>query len=58
MKTSRTIYNDALPGPGQYNVRKDFGNDAPKFSLYGRTGFGKKQSTPGPGQYNPKESLT
>jgi Sperm-tail PG-rich repeat len=39
-------------------VSKDFGAEAPKFSLYGKTGFGKKQSTPGPGQYNPKESLT
>ena len=39
-------------------MSKDFGVDAPKFSLFGKANFGKKQSTPGPGQDNPRETLT
>jgi len=46
-------------GPGQYNVSKEIGRDAPKFS-FGRKISKTKRSTerPGPGEYNPRESLS
>ena len=49
------------PGVGQYNLRKNFGDDALKFSIFGREWVHRKISpsnafiTPGPGQY--EESL-
>jgi hypothetical protein len=49
------------PGVGSYNLRKNFGEDALKFSIFGREWTHRKISpsnafiTPGPGQY--EESL-
>ena len=49
------------PGVGSYNLRKNFGDDALKFSIFGREWAHRKISpsnafiTPGPGQY--EESL-
>jgi hypothetical protein len=49
------------PGVGSYNLRKNFGEDALKFSIFGREWAHRKISpsnafiTPGPGQY--EESL-
>ena len=37
---------------------KDFGADALKVSIHGKTSFGKQIMTPGPGQYNAKNTLT
>ncbi len=39
-------------------MSKDFGADALKVTIHGKTSFGKKMSTPGPGQYNAKNTLT
>ncbi len=54
-KRPETVGKGNNPGPGTYNVRKEFGADATKFSLFGRTwvkGDGVKKSIyPGPGQY-------
>ena len=54
-KRPETVGKGNNPGPGTYNVRKEFGSDATKFSLFGRTwvkGDGVKKSLyPGPGQY-------
>ena len=53
--------NTSTPGVGEYNLRKDFGSDALKFSIFGREWAHRKLSptnafvTPGPGQY--EESL-
>ena len=46
-----------VPGPGIYKVRKDFGSDALKFSmyeLYGKGGWTNKyMNNPAPGTYKP-----
>jgi hypothetical protein len=53
--------NTGTPGVGEYNLRKDFGSDALKFSIFGREWAHRQLSptnafiTPGPGQY--EESL-
>ena len=39
-------------------MSKDFGADALKVSLHGKTSLGKLNLTPGPGQYNAKNTLT
>ena len=47
----------ATPGVGSYNIRKNLGDDALKFSIFGREWVHRKISpsnafiTPGPGQY-------
>ena len=49
--------NTGTPGVGEYILRKNFGADAPKFSIFGREWAHRKISpsnafiTPGPGQY-------
>lgn len=54
-KRPETVGKTNIPGPGTYNVRKDFGYDAKKFSLFGRTWANKTTNKtanqPGPGQY-------
>ena len=42
-----------VPGPGEYNVLKGFGNDAPKFALKGKGKniMSETSRMPGPGQY-------
>ena len=46
-----------IPGPGKYKVRKDFGSDALKFSMYsicGQRGWtNKNMNNPAPGTYKP-----
>ena len=46
-----------VPGPGLYKVRKDFGSDALKFSMYeicGTRGWtNKNMNNPAPGTYKP-----
>ena len=46
-----------VPGPGLYTVRKDFGSDALKFSMYeicGKRGWtNKNMNNPAPGTYKP-----
>ena len=46
-----------IPGPGKYKVRKEFGSDALKFSMYsicGQRGWtNKNMNNPGPGTYKP-----
>jgi hypothetical protein len=46
-----------VPGPGLYKVRKDFGSDALKFSMYeicGNRGWtNKNMNNPAPGTYKP-----
>ena len=46
-----------VPGPGIYKVRKDFGSDALKFSMYELCGKGgwtnKYMNNPAPGTYKP-----
>lgn len=41
------------PGPGQYEPAKKFGNENPKFSLYGRVKERDREISkfPGPGEY-------
>lgn len=41
-----------IPGPGKYNILKQFGSDAFKYSMKGRNNStGKELTTPGPGAY-------
>jgi len=46
-----------VPGPGKYNIIKEFGSDAPKFSLHAKCGekgwTNKNMNTPAPGAYQP-----
>ena len=46
-------YEKNVPGPGQYEASKKFGNENPKYSIYGRLKRGISQSSkiPGPGDY-------
>ena len=49
--------DSSIPGPGKYNIMKKLGDDAPKFSLYGKCGdrgwTNKNMKTPAPGTYKP-----
>jgi len=47
-----------VPGPGSYNVSKDFGQDALKVSILGKPKDNNKNLIPGPGQYETKDDLT
>ena len=47
-----------MPGPGQYDVRKRAGEDAPAFGIRGRHNDAKGDTKPGPGNYNPKDDST
>lgn len=49
--------NSAL-GPGAYNIQKEIGEDAPKFTFKGRTPIEPKNENPGPGTYEPKDNLS
>jgi hypothetical protein len=43
-----------FPGPGAYDIRPVFANEAVKFSLHQRTGVHEDESvSPGPAAYNP-----
>ena len=46
-----------IPGPGKYNVIKELGADAPKYSLHEKCGdkgwTNKYMNNPGPGTYQP-----
>jgi hypothetical protein len=48
IKTERNV-----PGPGKYEAAKKFGNENPKFSLYGRVKDKMNETSkyPGPGEY-------
>lgn len=45
-------------GPGEYNVSKEIGRDAPKYSFGRRISQLRRSEMPGPGEYNPRESLS
>ena len=41
------------PGPGRYNINKNFGDNSPKYSMGIKDNeSGNKFNTPGPGKYN------
>ena len=46
-----------IPGPGKYNVIKELGADAPKYTLHGLCGergwINKNMNNPAPGTYSP-----
>ena len=46
-----------IPGPSKYNVRKELGSDAPKYSMHAKCGTrgwtNKYMNTPAPGTYQP-----
>ncbi len=43
----------SIPGPGNYNVLKGFGNESSKYSMLGREkGISNKSKIPGPGEYH------
>ena len=46
-----------VPGPGKYNVIKELGSDAPKYTLHSICGergwINKNMNNPGPGSYQP-----
>ena len=49
-------FDKNIPGPGKYNVVKNLGSDAPKYSFHGVGERGlvhTKLKTPGPGTYMP-----
>jgi hypothetical protein len=50
---SNIQHERGVPGPGKYEVVKKFGNEAPKYSLYGRLKERNAESAkiPGPGEY-------
>lgn len=58
-KTDKNPY-DGNPGPGNYNVVKSLGDNAPKYSLtsknYYSGGSSAKNLVPGPGQYTVENS--
>ena len=48
------MFDKDVPGPGKYNYLKQFGTEAPKFSIKGKPdekGLTSKSKLPGPGQY-------
>ncbi len=50
-----------MPGPGEYNILKEFGSDKRKVTLKPRLKFyyeTSKSSAPSPDKYNPKTKLT
>lgn len=49
---NQTVVDKSLPGPGKYNYTKPLGQEALKFSLFGRRkNPHKRQVVPGPGTY-------
>lgn len=44
-------------GPGQYEVRKDIGSEAPKYSISKKNYRELNSSTPGPGAYNARDEV-
>ena len=62
-KSERNPIPKGVPGPGAYNIRPKFANEANKFSLFGREWATKDQfkhtrSIPGPGAYNETLHIT
>ena len=51
----------SIPGPGTYNLNPKIGNEAKKYSLYGRNPNHMLMTTvrlnPGPGAYEPKTHM-
>ena len=50
---SNVKFERNVPGPGKYEASKKFGNENPKYSLYGRKKERVMESSkiPGPGEY-------
>jgi len=46
------------PGPGRYNLIKNFGDNAPQYSMRGKDNDVNQFITPGPGKYNIDQLLT
>ena len=50
-------FDKNIPGPGKYNVIKELGSDAPKYTLHGLCGergwTNKYMNNPAPGTYSP-----
>ena len=44
----------ATPGPGYYNNNEEFGKNAPKIKMQGKSNSNLKSFAPGPGYYEPK----
>jgi hypothetical protein len=62
-RSERNPIPKGVPGPGTYDVRPKFANEANKFSLFGREWATKDQfkhtrSIPGPGAYNETNHIT
>jgi len=55
---SNIQHERGVPGPGKYEVVKKFGNEAPKYSIYGRLKERSAESAkiPGPGEYKMYET--
>lgn len=54
----KKIKNEAMPGPGTYEVRQPIGKDAPMISLKSRIHRRQHSETPSPGEYRPYSVLT